>query len=109
MEVGRHFGADPTISSHSLVLSKWSGCPPHNLITETHVLVMGQWFRKNISELIFRGDMLNLNEPLFKRGHESEKSAQKYAWSWGESCGPIGPLQYTRCCLQKYGRQLEVS
>ena len=53
MEVGRHLDANPTITSHSLVLSKMSGRPPHNLIMEAHVLVMGQRFRKNIGELIF--------------------------------------------------------
>ena len=32
MEVGRHLGDDPTTSSHSLVVNKWSGRPPHDLI-----------------------------------------------------------------------------
>ena len=32
MEAGRHLAEDLTITSHSLVLSNWSGRPPHNLI-----------------------------------------------------------------------------
>ena len=65
MEVGRHLDADPTITSHSLVLSKWSGCPPHDSIVEAHVLITGQRFHKNIGELIFRQDMLNFDELFF--------------------------------------------
>ena len=107
-EVGRHLDVDPTITLHSLGLSKWSGRPPHELITEAHVLITGQRFHKNIVELIFRRGMLNFNEPLFQRGHESEKGAQKYVWSWDESCGPIGLLQCMHHCLRKYGKPLEV-
>ena len=44
MEVGRHLDADPMITSHSLVLSKWSGHPPHDLIMQAHVLITGQGF-----------------------------------------------------------------
>ena len=109
MEVGRHLGADPTITSHSLVLSKWSGCPPHNLVTEAHVLVMGQWFCKKIGKLIFQRDMLNFDEPFFNVVMEVKKAHRNMLGPMDESCGPIGPLQYTRHCPHKYGRQLEVS
>ena len=64
-EVGRHLAANPTITSRSLVLSKWSGHPPRDLIAEAHVLVTWQRFRKNISELIFRRNMLNFTDPFF--------------------------------------------
>ena len=31
-EVVRHLGNDPMITSYSLLVTRWSGCPHHNLI-----------------------------------------------------------------------------
>ena len=108
-EVGRHLAADPTITSHSLVLSKWSGRPPHDLIVEAYVLITGQRFRKNIGELIFRQDMLNFNEPFFNVVMKVKKVHRNMFGPGTESCGPIGLLQYKRHCLRKYSTPLEVS